>query len=91
MLFPMGMEKILARVLGGQADANLSFSEITSLLAALGFQERVKGSHHIFSRSGIPEILNLQPLGGKAKPYQVRQVRGMILKYRLAGGQDDPL
>ena len=91
MLFAMAFEKTLARVLGGQADANLSFSEITGLLAALGFQERVKGSHHIFSRSGIAEILNLQPLGGKAKPYQVRQVRSMILKYRLARGQDDLL
>jgi hypothetical protein len=58
MLSPMGFEKTLARVLGGQADANLSFSEITGLLAALGFQERVKGSHHIFSRSGVVEILN---------------------------------
>jgi hypothetical protein len=88
---PMGFEKTLARVLRGQADANLSFAEITGLLLALGFQERIKGSHHIFSRNGIVEILNLQPVGGKAKPYQVKQVRSMILKYRLAGDGDDPL
>ena len=46
---------------------------------------RTKGSHHIFTKEGIPEILNLQPKGSAAKPYQVRQVRGVILKYRLAG------
>ena len=46
---------------------------------------RTKGSHHIFTRDGIPEILNLQPKGSEAKPYQVKQVRNVILKYRLAG------
>jgi hypothetical protein len=49
----------------------------------LGFQERVRGDHHIFSRTGIEEILNLQPKGGKAKPYQVKQVRSLLLKYKL--------
>lgn len=57
------------------------------MLVALGFNERVRGSHHIFARDGVTEILNLQPRdGGKAKPYQVRQVRDMIVRYRLAGG-----
>jgi predicted RNase H-like HicB family nuclease len=52
---------------------------------ALGFVERIKGSHHIFIREGVEEILNLQPLGSKSKAYQVKQVRGVILKYRLGG------
>jgi hypothetical protein len=60
------------------------------LLLALGFDERVRGSHHIFSRGGVIEILNLQPLGdGMAKPYQVRQVRDVILKYRLGAANDE--
>jgi hypothetical protein len=47
----------------------------------LGFKERIRGSHHIFSRHDIPEILNLQPKGTKAKRYQVKQVRGILVKY----------
>ena len=57
------------------------------LLRRLGFEERIRGSHHIFTKEGIGEILNLQPKGMKAKPYQVKQVRDVILKYGL-GGQD---
>ncbi|MBM2811080.1 MAG: hypothetical protein HW416_1839 [Chloroflexi bacterium] len=77
------------RVLGGRADRNLRFVEITGLLLRLGFDERIHGSHHIFTRTGIEEIINLQPGdGGHAKPYQVRQVRAIILRYRLAG--EDP-
>jgi len=44
--------------------------------------------HHIFYKEGIEEILNLQPDGAKAKPYQVKQVRGVILKYKLGGNLD---
>lgn len=51
----------------------------------LGFGERVHGSHHIFTREGVAEIVNLQPVGSKAKAYQVKQVRGIILKYKLGG------
>ena len=51
-----------------------------------GFSERIKGDHHIFYREGIEEIINLQLLkGGKSKAYQVKQVRGIILKYKLHG------
>jgi hypothetical protein len=50
----------------------------------LGFKERTKGSHRIFSKTGVFEIMNLQPLSnGKAKPYQVRQVRAAIVQYKL--------
>jgi len=54
------------------------------LLNALGFSERIKGDHFIYSKIGVAEIVNLQPLGGKAKAYQVKQVRNLILKYKLA-------
>lgn len=62
---------------------------VCSLLRERGFDERIKGSHHIFSKEGVAEILNLQPKGAKAKPYQVQQVRKVILKYGLAGDDDD--
>jgi hypothetical protein len=77
--------KTLDRVLRGNADANIRFADLRTLLSHLGFEERIRGDHHIFAREGVPEILNLQPRGGKAKSYQVKQVRGVLLSYRLAG------
>ncbi|MDR2481807.1 MAG: type II toxin-antitoxin system HicA family toxin [Spirochaetaceae bacterium] len=59
------------------------FSEVVGLLRALGFSLRIKGSHHIFTCDGIDEIINIQPDGAKAKAYQVKQIRGIMLKYRL--------
>jgi hypothetical protein len=81
-------DKILIQVLRGQSDANIRFADLTGLLSRLGFDGRVRGSHHVFWKEGIEEILNLQPKGGKAKPYQVKQVRHVILKYKLGGGAD---
>jgi hypothetical protein len=81
-------DKLLDRVLRGTSDANVRFADLCQLLHRLGFDERTRGSHHIFTREGVEEILNLQARGSKAKPYQVKQVRGVILKYRL-GGEDD--
>jgi hypothetical protein len=49
----------------------------------LDFEERIRGSHHIFTREGVEEIINIQPNGTKAKPYQVKQVRNLIVKYKL--------
>jgi len=69
-------------LLGG-SDANVEFDELGQLLRRLGFEERTRGSHHIFRKSGIEERVNLQRDGRKAKPYQVRQVRGVIVKHRL--------
>ena len=81
-------DKTLDRVLGGRSDANIRFRDLRALLLALDFVERIRGDHHIFSRADIPEILNLQPLGSQAKAYQVRQVRQVILRYQLGGGDD---
>lgn len=55
----------------------------SALMRYLGFEEHVRGSHHLFDREGIVEIVNLQSQGGHAKPYQVRQIRRLILKYKL--------
>ena len=76
--------KTLDRILSGQADANIDFADLLRLLDRLGLASRIKGSHHIFHQTGIEEILNLQPKGSQAKPYQVKQVRTVILKYKLS-------
>ena len=81
-------EKLLITILRGTSDANISFKGLCSLLKHLKFDERVRGSHHIFTRGDVEEILNLQPKGAKAKPYQVKQVRGVLLKYKLGGELD---
>jgi predicted RNA binding protein YcfA (HicA-like mRNA interferase family) len=76
-------EKLLQKILSGQQDQNIQFSELLTLLASLGFSLRIKGSHHIHFRQSVVEILNLQPLGSKAKAYQVKQIRDIIIKYKL--------
>lgn len=78
-------DKFLERILRGTSDANIPFAGLRQLLRKLGFDERIRGDHHIFTKEGIEEILNLQPKGAKAKPYQVKQVRTVILKYKLGG------
>lgn len=82
--------KIRNKILAGNADANIDFDDLCWLLQQFGFDERIKrikGSNHIFTRSNVDEILNLQPKGKQAKSYQVKQVREVILKYKL--GDDD--
>ena len=73
------------RVLRGSSDANIRFSDLRALLRRLGFAERIKGDHHIFTSEGVEEILNLQPKNSMAKPYQVKQVRKVLVQYKLAG------
>ena len=78
-------DKLLFQILRGTSDANVSFSDLRHLLTSLGFEERIRGSHHLFRRAGVVEKINLQREGSKAKVYQVRQVRAVILKYKLGG------
>jgi hypothetical protein len=68
-------EKLLIQVLRGASDANIPFDGLCGLMRNLGFDERMRGSHHIYSKEGVEEIVNLQPVGSRAKAYQVRQVR----------------
>ena len=75
--------QLLQTILRGRSDANIRFAELCALLQYLGFEERIRGSHHIFRKQGVVEKLNLQRDDGHAKPYQVRQVRRVILKYKL--------
>jgi virulence-associated protein VapD len=67
------------------SDTNIAFDDLRQLLLRLGFEERKRGSHHIFRKEGIEEKINLQRDDSKAKSYQVRQVRAVILKYKLGG------
>lgn len=83
-------EKTLLQILRGASDSNVAFDELCSLLHHLGFDERIRGSHHIFTKSEVEEIINIQSIGAKAKAYQVKQVRSIILRYRLAGDNDEP-
>ena len=76
-------DKLLIRLLSGASDTNIAFDELRHLLARLGFDERIRGDHHIYTKDGIEEILNLQPKGTKAKPYQVKQVRAVVVRYKL--------
>ena len=76
-------QQLRARVLEGRSDANINFADLRRLLIWLGFEERIRGSHHIFRKQGVRELINLQQDGNKAKVYQVRQVRRVILRYGL--------
>jgi len=81
-------DSVLLRVLRGSSDAGIRFDDLRTLLRRMGFQERIRGSHYIFTRDGVEEILNLQPRGSMAKPYQVKQVRKVLVQYKLAEGAE---
>ena len=81
--------KLLLKILQGTSDANVSFDELRSLLNHLNFDERIRGSHYIFTKDNIKEIVNIQPKGALAKPYQVKQIRNIILKYKLGEQENE--
>jgi len=75
--------RLLARINGGVA-TNIAFSDLLILLARLGFQEvGGRGSHRVYARPGVTELINLQEVRGQAKPYQVRQVAAVVRRYNL--------
>ena len=77
--------KHLTTILSGTSDSNIRFTDLCKILESLDFKLRIKGDHHIYYKEGIEDIINIQPLGNKAKAYQVKQVRNLILKYKLGG------
>ena len=82
-------KKTRQKLLLGVSDVDVDFESICTMLLRLGFQERRgKGSHRIFFRAGIQEIINLQPIGGKGKAYQMKQIREILLKYKLTQDED---
>lgn len=81
----MDLRKLLRKALA--SPNNLRFGEMTALAEAFGFRlSRTSGSHHIYARAGIPELVNLQEVKGKAKPYQVRQFLKIVERYNLSMG-----
>lgn len=78
-------EKLFLKILLGNQDSNISFNELQKILTLCGFICRIKGDHYIYTKDGIAEIINIQPKGNKAKAYQVKQIRDIIIKYRLGG------
>jgi hypothetical protein len=81
------LKKLYEHILMRRSDANVPFEKLCALLKRLGFDERIKRDHHIFTKDDVEEILNLQPKDGKGKPYQVKQVRDVILKYHIRIGE----
>ncbi|HYV92409.1 MAG TPA: type II toxin-antitoxin system HicA family toxin [Chitinophagales bacterium] len=77
-------KKVFGKIMQGNADRNIDFDDLCKLLDELSFEFRIKGSHHIYYKNGVDEIINIQPDGSKAKAYQVKQVRNLILKYKLS-------
>lgn len=77
-------EKLLFKLLSGNADKSFEFSALIKILDSYDFKMRTKGSHHIFNKEGVAEIINLQEgESGKAKPYQVKQVREVLIKHKI--------
>lgn len=82
-------EKLVRKVLSGSSDRNINFNDLCNLLGSLGFDNRIKGSHHIYYKEGVEEIINMQSLNNKAKAYQVKQVRELLIKYKLITSKDE--
>ena len=81
-------QKLLHKILSGTSDKNIKFDDLCKLMEILGFEERIRGSHHMFRKAGVKELINLQRDGDKAKAYQVRSIRSIIREYNLLGDLD---
>lgn len=77
------LNKLILKIFSGKSDSNIDFDELCHLLENLGFVRRIRGSHNIFRKEGVFTRINLQKDGNKAKPYQVKQVRKIIIEYNL--------
>ena len=83
-------DKLIVKILSGTSDKNIGFNDLTRLLESFSFSCRVRGDHHIYYKEGVEEIINIQPLSNsKAKPYQVKQIRLLILKYKLNSDENE--
>ena len=76
-------DKLIFKLLSGNSDKNFELNDLILILERIEFKKRIEGSHHIFYKEDIDEIINLQPDGKKAKAYQVKQVRDILIKYKL--------
>ena len=84
-------DKFRRKLLSGQSDKNIAFSDLCRYVERLGFAERPDGSggsHKVYDKEGVAEIINLQPAANMAKAYQVKQVRRLINDYSLVEPED---
>jgi predicted RNA binding protein YcfA (HicA-like mRNA interferase family) len=79
----MNRRKLLTKLVQGDL-RNVAFADMVSLVTGFGFiLKRTRGSHHIFAHPALPGMVNLQDVGGEAKPYQIRQFLRLIEKYNI--------
>ncbi|MXX48302.1 MAG: type II toxin-antitoxin system HicA family toxin [Chloroflexi bacterium] len=76
-------QRLLNRILDGRNLANIRFADVRALLVRMGFEERIRGSHHSYRMAGVVDKVNLQPIGSDAKPYQLRELRKTLLNHDL--------
>ncbi|MYD55101.1 MAG: type II toxin-antitoxin system HicA family toxin [Chloroflexi bacterium] len=76
-------QRLLNRILDGRNLANIRFADVPALLVRMGFEERIRGSHHSYRMAGVVDKVNLQPIGPDAKPYQLRELRKTLLSHDL--------
>lgn len=81
-------EKLYKKIID-ESSLSITFPELIYFVEKLGFEGRCKGDHHIYRMDGVSELLNLQPQGDSAKKYQIKQVRRIVIKYKLGGECDD--
>ena len=77
------LQKLIGKILSRKADNNIEFNHLVLVLKSLNFKHRQNGSHNIFTKPNIAERLNLQSDESKAKCYQVKQIRNILIKYNL--------
>jgi predicted RNA binding protein YcfA (HicA-like mRNA interferase family) len=84
----MNRKKLLRRLARGHLQ-NVAFADFVHLVKGFDFELlRVSGSHHIFGHPDIPELVNLQEVGGEAKPYQIRQFLRLVERYNVKVEED---
>lgn len=86
---PLWCAKLLQKILTGTSDRNIKFSELRQLLKKMGFEERIRGDRYIVTKNNVEEIINIQPQNSKAKSYQVKQIRNLIVKYSFGDSNVD--
>ena len=79
----MNRRRLLRRLMQGSLN-NVAFDDFVDLVRAFGYEHfRTHGSHHLYTHSEVPELLNLQSQRGEAKPYQIRDFLHYVEEYGL--------